>query len=192
VTLSRRRLRLWLDPILPLKGEELQDYDACRAPILIAGNAIDLEIAIFNGSSLTELDDIDSITATFKASQNSEESALASITVEADDFNADFSRADFKSGEDGAWHARFQFTDAQMTWDMGGGKTLDAWLVITATLTDGSEVTLGMGLVRMDQDNSSLDGGVLPAAVFTRTNDYLAVLCPDGETRYIPLLNEEP
>ncbi len=191
MTLSRRRLRIWADPLLLEKGEALRDFEAACVPRLINGNALDLETAVFKALALADLSEVDSLVATFKSSQNVNATALASKEVDAVDFNDDddFDVGDFKDGDAGAYHALFQFSDAEMSWDLDGAKEMSAWLVITAMLADGSERTLAMGEVIMVQDNNSIVGGILPASFFTVTNNELQVLCPDGTVRTVALLN---
>lgn len=187
--LSRRRLRIWADPLGVARGEAPRDYDAGVAPILVKGNALDLEIAIAEALALADLSGIDSLVATFKVSQISEATELATVEVLAADFqdDTDFAVADFTDGDVGAYHARFRFTDAQMTWDFAGYESMTAWLVITAFLADGTERAITFGPVTMVNDNDDLSGGIIPAAIFTVTNDQLTVVCPDGVTRRVLL-----
>ena len=165
------------------------------------GNALRVEFAVLAAQVIGDIGNIASVSCRVKPSQAVNDT-LMSKTIFPVDLNDALTLDDWKAGTD--QHGVIEFTGTETNIALGGKARLRVWVVLVATLDDDSVVTLAAGQVNCIEPNDEAgdpppgypDPIILPGPQgddkFTITNDYASVLCPDGTTRYIPLLNSAP
>ncbi len=152
-TLSRRRIRLAADAArLDAPCDALTNF----TPAFYRGNDLQVEFALFSGSTLLDVSNITSVTLEIKNSDElhtpPEPSAevLMTKTLTAANLNTALAAADWNAGT--AQHGAFTFTAAQANIAAG-----HKWLVLWALTSDdpGRVITVAAGPVSVLEDGAS-------------------------------------
>jgi len=142
--LAARIIRMKLD-ISSSTGPK--DKATSNTPEIWRGNTTQIQIGIFNGTNVLGVTDVDSITMQILSDRQSSsylvEETIAAISLD-NTLDADSWADDTKQ------HATFPITNDEM--EIGDGNSSDLWIVFVAILTDGSEITLGAGPLKVLAD----------------------------------------
>jgi hypothetical protein len=149
--LSNRLVRCASSANNPFPGA-LQDQRTGQTPETVRGNATRFEFGFFSAVGvLYDLSDVESVNLKLLPGQTII-GTLADQTLAAEDLDLTL---DTESWADGSKaHAAFEFTNAEMNIDPQGVRR-SLWLVVTAIMTSGSEVTLAAGNFFIHEDNNA-------------------------------------
>jgi len=151
---QRNRIRLALDIRSPLTAS--LDVFRSATPAMPRARALQVEVALFDGSALDDISDLQSVTLEVKklATDNP---ALMSKTMAAGVLNPGLNLDLWNAGKDSDSHAMFTFVEGETGLDLGGTTYGDFVLVITGLSSIGN-LTLGTTTLRV-----VLDGGLTSA-----------------------------
>jgi hypothetical protein len=122
----------------------------------VRGNATIFQFGFFDHlSAVYDLSEVESLTLKIQPSQTPGGSTLVSQTLAAAALDLTLDATTW--GNETKQHAVFSFTNAQMNFTIGATRK-SFWLVITAILTDGKEVTLAGGDFILHEDNNATAG----------------------------------
>lgn len=119
----------------------------------VRGNATVFQFGFFDtAGEILSLADVESLNLKLQPSRLPGGDVLADQTLAAAELDL---TTDAESWEAGTkQHAEFEFTNAEMNLDPGVA-VKEFWLVLTAVMSDGSEVTLGGGGLLIHEDNNA-------------------------------------
>ena len=144
--IKKRTVRLKLDTSAALPNTI--SFESWR------GNALDIQIGIYDANGIASISDIQSVTLKVQASQLSNTTLMESTVASGAMDNS----VDAASWDDGSkQHATFSFTDSQTNLTLSTAK-LSFWCVITAILTGGETHTLAAGDFVLHEDNDTTAG----------------------------------
>ena len=130
-----------------------KDVATNQTPETWRGNATTFQFGFFDtAGALLDLTDVSSINLKIRASQTYGSTVLADKTVAA--AALDLTTNSTTWGDGTKQHAEFAFTNAEMNLDPAGAKKA-FWLVVTAAMADGSEVTMCAGSILFHEDNNA-------------------------------------
>jgi|GEM_PF-4174748 len=129
----------------------LQDQRTSQTPETVRGNATRFEFGFFTPQGeLYDLSNVQSINLKLQPSQTTS-GTLADQTIAAEDLDLTLDAETWADGTKA--HAAFDFSNAEMNLDpQGARRTL--WLVATAIMISGKEVTLAAGNFFLHEDNN--------------------------------------
>ena len=116
-------------------------------------NPITVELGVFRGGDVDDLADIASITVKGRSSLSSG-TDIFSHTVESADFG-EITSAAWTAGT--AQHATFEISGANTNRAPAAEGFVALHVVITATTSEGEEITLGVGRLLVHEDNNGED-----------------------------------
>jgi len=131
------RQKLDIDSDTPL------DFSAWR------NNSTIFEIAVYQGTSVADISDVESINLKIRPSRVSE-TILADQTDSV--FDETLTNATWLDGT--KQHASFTFTNSEMNLDLDSQYEAEFWIVFTAILDGGEERTLATGTITFKEDNN--------------------------------------
>ena len=137
-------------------------------------NATTFDVGVFSGLVVESVANVESINCKVMASKLSA-TILADKTMTAFDDTLDAATWTDESKK----HCAFEFSNAEMNLDLLNLQVRVMWIVFTAILDDGSEVTLGAGDLSIYEDNNAA-GDPPPENVGT------AVTLEQADARYEP------
>jgi hypothetical protein len=158
-TIGRFRIRLKVDQLNPWSVIDLLTGSTGVVP---NGNDLQLETGIHFKDLVTDISNIDQITAKVLSGQEADAELMLSDTLAADDLKQDLTVEDWNGLDPDDCHALFTFAHGLTKFDLGGEKEKEFWLLITAKTVDAPyrEVTLAAGAIIWRQDGE--DDGVGP------------------------------
>ena len=136
-------------------------------------NALDIEAGIFSGPSVLDITDITSVNCKVRRSQLHAD-ILMDSTVAAAAMDATLDASTWADGS--KQHATFSFTNAETNLPLVDTKAT-YWIVFTAIMTSGEEVTLAAGEFIIHEDNNTA-GDPPPENLGT------AITIEEGDARY--------
>lgn len=143
----------------------------------VRGNATRMEFGFFStGGDVLDLSEVQSLNLKLQPSQT-QAGILADKTLAAAALDLTLDDSTWADGSKA--HAVFRFSNAEMNISVGTGQRA-LWLVITAILANGDEVTLCGGTMTLHEDNNS--AGDPPPE-----NPGTALTVEQGDARYQPL-----
>jgi len=117
------------------------------------GNAFDLELGVFDGTTVQDLSDVSSVTCIAR-NQGQSSIAMTKTVVSADIDNT----LDSSSWQDESkQHVTFSFTNSETNIAMGSD-LVEYWMVFTAIMNDGAERTLAAGCFNLYNDRNNTAG----------------------------------
>lgn len=123
----------------------------------VRGNATEFQFGFFDHTGeIYDLSEVQSLNLKIQPSQTPGGSVLADQTLAAEELDLTCTGSTWD--DETKQHATFSFTNAQMNLDLGGAKVKTFWLVVTAILESGDEVTVAAGDFRMVEDNNATAG----------------------------------
>ena len=139
------------------------------------GNATDFEVGVFDGADVLSLAEVTSVNMKVQPSQV-DDTTLMDSTVAAVDIDDTLTASTWDDGT--KQHATFSFTNAQtnlaITCPIG-----TFWIVFTAILTGGEEVTLSAGVFELHEDNNETAGD-------PDVNPGSPLSIEEADARYVP------
>lgn len=141
------RLRIAADPEKVSAG--ILNTAKAGAPDFWRGSEWRVEFALFDCEALDSISSIASVVCRVKDSQTGSV-LLMEKTLFADDLNGSLTLEQWQ--EESAQHGAFVFSGAESNLVMDRA-SLDAWLVIVATLTDGEPLVLAAGKITCHEAN---------------------------------------
>jgi len=150
--LTKYRIRL---PLKVLSHEPVRCVLQGTTPLIWRGVSVDIECAIFFGDDfVTDIGNVVSITLQIHEQNARSSSPLIQKTIEAVDLNTTLTEEDWNGNEPDDCHVKFELDNDDTHFDMTGHSqwTRSFWLVVHATLDDGSYITLGSTLLKVEED----------------------------------------
>lgn len=167
-----------------IPGQTLADTATGQIIATYRANATTFQFGFFGYADGLPMDlaDVESLNLKIQPTQVPGGSVLADQTLAAEDLDLTL---DAETWADGSkQHAAFAITNAEMNLDpQGARRTL--WLVITALMTGGEEVTLAAGTMNLHEDNSA-------AADPPPENPGTAVTLEQGDARWANIADATP
>jgi len=145
IPIQTLRIKLDISRRSPLLDPQGQHYRLWR------GNPAKIQVAVFRGNDVEELDNLAGITFEVDVTQTSTLPALMLQTVEAEDFG-DPDESTWADGS--AQHAEYVFEAGETNIDLCSKPTRECWLVIHALDEDGNRIILGYGILVIEEDNA--------------------------------------
>jgi len=128
---------------LDIESDSPLDLSAWR------NNSTIFEIAVYQGTSVADISDVESINLKIRPSRVSE-TILADQTDSV--FDETLTNATWLDGT--KQHASFTFTNSEMNLDLDSHYEAEFWIVFTAILDGGEERTLATGTITFKEDNN--------------------------------------
>lgn len=174
--LTKRQCRIAANVAAPFPSPLLDFYSSQTAET-VRGNATRFEFGFFraNGAAY-DLSNVDSLSMRLMASQTVA-TILADKTLDLADLDLTLTAETWADGT--KQHAVFEFSNAEMNIDPSGERRT-VWLVVTAILDNGSELTLGGSKFFIHEDNNG-------AADPPPENPGTAITLEEADARYLTL-----
>ncbi len=153
------------------------DVATSRTVETVRGNATAFQTTVFDAAgAIHDLSGVQSLNLKVRASQQFGSAILADKTLAAEELDLTVTQETWADGT--KQHAEFSFSNAEMNLDPGDNRAT-WWLVITAMMTGGEEVTLCAGPVIWHEDNNA-PGDPPPE------NPGTAITLEQADARYSP------
>jgi hypothetical protein len=125
-------------------------------PHLLKPSNLQVEVALMDddGETLsTDIDDLDQITLTVKATQDDDAPILMQKTVAAADLNLALTLNEWNAGTPTACHALFEFTSEETNLDLAGEKEVTWYWVLSglSISTPVKELAIANGSIRIEE-----------------------------------------
>jgi len=174
--LSRKIIRIPLDTQNP-EGLSI-DGLTTSTPDLFNSSDVQMQFGVFIGPTIQDVSDFSSVTISIWPSQTFTGSPLATATVSAFDNTLDDS-----SWSDGTkQHFLANFTNAQMTFALGGAKSATFWASVTMITSDGTPRQMALGVFNLNVVESD---GFQPKTGFQQNGNLVPNLAAyDGSGNY--------
>lgn len=165
----------------------IQDI-AGRVPLLWRGNAARVQIAIFRGEALASLASLAAITFEVDLSQTSALPPLVLVTVPAAEFGSP-TLEQWQAGT--AQQLEILLSGDQLNLDLCKQAHKDFWLVVHGLTLSGDRVILGVGLLRIEEDNAGNAGTPPPTLPDYYTKAEIDALLLSGPMTHLDLVNPD-